>query len=303
MKLTQCVEVYLGHKRACGCEYTTTEKFLRRFVQSVGNLSISKITDHQLDEFLSRTPISNNTWRLYCKYLKGFFVFWFARRQLRHIPKPRLIPGTSKAFYLHVYSRTDIRKLLKTAVACQRFPKCTLGPDTLKTIVLFLYGTGIKMRDAFGLLDSDVDFTNSIIRVRGNLPDENRIIPIGRDVKRLLKRHLRSDERSRFRSGRPLFLTIYGRAVPHSGFYKVFSRLRRIAKVERADKLSQPRVYDLRHTFAVHSIAHWNRRGLELNQLLPLLAAYMGNVNLVGVERYLDLSPCRHKSQLQRLKV
>lgn len=157
------------------------------------------------------------------------------------------------------------------------------------------------MREAAATLDSDIDFANSTVRLRDTV--RRRVIPIGSDVKRLLKRHLRSSERSRFGSGRPLFLTMKGNSVQASGFWKIFRRLRNMAGVERADGPYQPRVYDLRHTFAVHSIAHWNDEGIELEKTLPLLAAYMGNVDLSGVERYLDLSPCSYQSQLERLKV
>ena len=76
-----------------------------------------------------------------------------------------------------------------------------------------------------------------------------------------------------------------------------------MAKVERSDGAYQPRAYDLRHTFAVHSIAHWNRKGVELDKLLPLLAAYLGNLDLLGMQRYVALSPCSFQSQLERLKI
>ena len=301
MNVAQCVQAYLGHKHACGYACIADVKILRRFVLCFGKLKISLIADHHIDEFLSRMTISNNTWQQYSDRLRRFFVFCFIRQRVRRIPKPKMKPGTPRTFYPHVYTRAEIRKLLDAAVTCQRSPHCTLGPETLKTIVLLLYGTGMKMREAVATLDSDVDFANSEVRLRGTF--RRRVIPIGRDVKRLLRRHLESDERTRFGSGRPLFLTMKGTAVQDSGFCKIFRRLRNIAGVERTDGTYQPRVYDLRHTFAVHSIAHWDHKGIELERTLPLLAAYMGNVDLTGVERYLDLSPCRYRSQLGRLKV
>jgi integrase/recombinase XerD len=301
MKITQCVEAYLDQKRAHGYQCAADAKLLRRFARFVGKLNISLVTDRHLDDFLSRAAISGNAWQIYAGHLRRFFTFWFARRHVRHIPKPKLKRGAVRIFYPHIYARAEIRKLLDATAA--RLPRCRLSSETLKTIILLLYGTGIKLPDALALLDTDVDLTNATIQVGRSSTFKSRVIPIGRDVKRLLKRHLDSNERSRFGPGLPLFLTKKGTGVQHSGFWGTFRRLRRIAKVERSDGAYQPRIYDLRHTFAVHSIAHWNRKGVELDTMLPLLAAYLGNLDLLGMQRYVALSPCSFQSQLERLKI
>jgi integrase/recombinase XerD len=301
MKVTQCVEAYLDHRHACGYECTSAAKLLRRFARLDGKLNISLVTGHHLDDFLSRAATSGNAWQSYYGHLRRFFAFWFVRRQVRRIPQPKMKGRTVRIFYPHIYSRTEIRKLLDATAA--RLPRCRLGPETLKTIILLLYGTGIKLPDALALLDTDVDLTNATIQVGRSSAFKSRAIPIGRDVKRLLKRHLHSNERSRFGPGLPLFLTKKGTRVQHSGFWRTFRRLRRVAKVERSHGAFQPRIYDLRHTFAVHSIAHWKRKGVELDKMLPLLAAYLGNLDLLGMQRYVALSPCSYQSQLERLKV
>lgn len=46
-----------------------------------------------------------------------------------------------------------------------------------------------------------------------------------------------------------------------------------------------------------------NRKGVELEKTLPLLAAYLGNLDLLGMQRYVALSPCSFQSQLERLKI
>ncbi len=302
MKVTQCVEAYLDHRHECGYECASAAKLLRRFARFHGKLNISLVADHHLDDFLSRAAAtSGNAWQSYSGHLRRFFAFWFVRRQVKRIPKPKLKGGVVRIFYPHIYARAEIRKLLDATAA--PLPRCRVGRETLKTIILLLYGTGIKFPDALALLDTDVDLTNATIRVGHSSAFKSRVIPIGRDVKRLLKRHLHSNERNRFGPGLPLFLTKKGTGVQHSGFWRTFRRLRRIAKVERSDGGYQPRIYDLRHTFAVHSIVHWNRKGVELDKMLPLLAAYLGNLDFLGMQRYVALSPCSFQSQLERLKI
>ena len=52
-----------------------------------------------------------------------------------------------------------------------------------------------------------------------------------------------------------------------------------------------PRPYDLRHAFAVHRLSRWYRQGVDLHPRLPWLSAYMGHVDIVGTETYLNTTP------------
>ncbi|MGH9733914.1 MAG: tyrosine-type recombinase/integrase [Candidatus Acidiferrales bacterium] len=255
-----------------------------------------------MDEFLSQAP-SNNSWQLYSGSLRRFFLFWFARRKIKHIPEPSLRRRAARTFDPYVFSRTEILKLLDATAACQSGKGCVISSETLRTVILVVYGTGIKPTDALALSDGDVDFTKGTLQVGRTSAFSGRVIPLGRDVKRLLKGHLDSYERSRFGRGLPLFLTKKGKSLKRLTIWKTFRRLHRTANVERSDRPYQPRMYDLRHTFAVHSIAHWKRKGIELEKILTLLAAYMGNLDVLGMQRYAALSPCCYQSQLRRLKI
>ncbi len=75
-----------------------------------------------------------------------------------------------------------------------------------------------------------------------------------------------------------------------------FRNLRRLAGVQRYDGATyQPRMHDLRATFAVHRLTSWLRQGGDLNRLIPALSAYMGQVGLGSSERYLKLTPERFR--------
>lgn len=53
--------------------------------------------------------------------------------------------------------------------------------------------------------------------------------------------------------------------------------IRRMAGIVRDDGARyQPRMHDLRHTFAVHRLTAWIKRGADLNRMVPALSAYMG---------------------------
>ena len=72
-----------------------------------------------------------------------------------------------------------------------------------------------------------------------------------------------------------------------------FCRLRVRAKVlcETGGARQQPRLHDLRHSFAVHRLISWYRDGADVQRLLPKLSTYLGHVHISGTQRYLTLTP------------
>ncbi len=52
-----------------------------------------------------------------------------------------------------------------------------------------------------------------------------------------------------------------------------------------------PRLHDLRHTAAVHRVVAWYRSGRHVQQPMPLLATYLGHVDLRSTQQYLQMTP------------
>jgi integrase len=52
-----------------------------------------------------------------------------------------------------------------------------------------------------------------------------------------------------------------------------------------------PRLHDLRHSFAVHSLTAWYRHGADVQRLLPVLSSYLGHSDLEGTKVYLSMTP------------
>jgi integrase len=52
-----------------------------------------------------------------------------------------------------------------------------------------------------------------------------------------------------------------------------------------------PRLYDLRHTFAVDTLIDWHAAGLDVNRRLPALSSYLGHLNPANTYWYLEAVP------------
>ena len=47
----------------------------------------------------------------------------------------------------------------------------------------------------------------------------------------------------------------------------------------------------MRHAFAVHRLVAWYREGADVQACLPLLATYLGHINISGTQAYLTMTP------------
>lgn len=121
------------------------------------------------------------------------------------------------------------------------------------------------------------------------------------DVRARLERYMRGTKRKK-PDTENLFARKDGSPIQARILGKSFERLRRLAGIRRDDgPVYQPRMHDLRCTFAVHRIAAWFEQGADLNRMLPALAAYIGQVGLGSTERYLSMTPQRFRRQLIKL--
>ena len=70
-----------------------------------------------------------------------------------------------------------------------------------------------------------------------------------------------------------------------------FERIREHAGISRSDKSPfQPRLHDLRHTFAVNRLTSWYRKNQDIQQLLPVLSTYLGHTHLSHTSVYLTMT-------------
>ena len=85
-----------------------------------------------------------------------------------------------------------------------------------------------------------------------------------------------------------MFLTARGRPLSRDWAERVFGRLRAQLGWRQAPL---PRLYDLRHTFAVNTLIRWNRQPGQINRHLLALSAYLGHRHVSDTYWYLSAVP------------
>jgi integrase len=188
----------------------------------------------------------------------------------------------------HIYTENEIRRLLEAALGLP--PIDALYPLTIYTVLGLLFSTGMRDGEALALDIEDVDFTNGVLLIRRTKFRKSRLVPVHATTQEALREYDRR-RRARFpKSGGPaFFVNSLGRRLKYGTLYEVFLQLLRATGI-RAAQGDGPRAHDIRHTFAVRRVQAWYDAGEDVQQMLPLLATYLGHLGFENTSYYLTAS-------------
>ena len=294
MNINELVTQYVTFRRTLGERCKTNESILRSFCRSIGpRTPVAVIGTDTVAAFLVGAGPLTSAWHIRYRALKGFFRFAVSRGHLNEAPLPTVIPKPPPPFVPYIYSRDEIRRLLD---ATPSYRRCRTGiePETLRAILLLLYGAGLRAGEALNLSVADVDLPNAILTVRKTKFFKTRLVPISRHLTGVLTEYARwrSIAHPAVGDDRHLFLSKRGTAIPLVALEDAFQRLREHAQVRRLDGARyQPRLHDLRHAFAVHRLTEWYRQGADVQRLVHHLSVYLGHAHLAATQVYLTMIP------------
>lgn len=294
MRLPDLVAEYVSFKQGIGMCYQSETKLLRSFCRTLGDVTLAEINRLAVEGFLSGVKgNSASVWRLKHTILSGLFRFAINRGYIDSSPLPRTLPKRPERQLPHIYTVDEVHRLIE-ATDLLKTEMSTLQAATFRTLLLVLYGTGLRISEALSLTIADVEVWKSLIVVRDTKFFKTRLVPIGPR----LTGHLRSYLNSRRKLPRPFgedssFLaTRTGNHLSYHRASKVFRRLRMMAGIARRDGARYaPRIHDFRHTFAIHHLEAWYREGLDVQKMLPQLSTYLGHVGIAETQVYLTMTP------------
>ena len=293
MTLHQLIAKYLHYRGALGYRLVRDRQILGAYDHRFELLPLQAISADRVLRFLRPEHICHDTVARRHRALRGFYRYVQARHGALLPSLPDLPNGHTSSFTPYVYSRSELKRLLRaTPEACGN-PLGQVDALMLRTLILLLYGAGLRLGEALALNISDLELEQSLLRVRQSKFYKSRLVPFGEDLTRVLRQYSRHrDRRYPNDPDSPVFRLRNGRRAHHKIIERTFRRLCLLAVVRReGDSRRQPRLHDLRHTAAVHRLIHWYRSGADLQRLLPRLATYLGHRDLSGTQHYLTLTP------------
>jgi integrase/recombinase XerD len=294
MNLHQLIEQYVAFRRALGERCKTQASVLRAFSRSIGpGADVRDVRAEQVSAFLAGSGPFTLTWHHKYSILLCFYRYAVSRGYATSTPLPAVVPRRPPPFVPYIYSQEDLRRLLEATDTCRRH-RGSVEPVTARTIVLLLYGTGLRVSEALGLDRADVDLESCLLTVRQTKFFKTRLVPVSRELGGVLAQYAKQRPAPPLKPGEaiPFFTACRAGRVKRATLECCFRRLCEHASIRRSDGARyQPRLHDLRHTFAVHRLTSWYRQGADVQKLLPQLSVYLGHACLAATQVYLSMTP------------
>ena len=288
MKLNQVVEQYITLKESLGFRFRTEKRILKGFKKALGKLSVGQVSPLAVRTYLDGPGPVTAYWVRKWGTLRGLYRFALARGLAHRCPLPARAPKVEVNFTPYIYSQPELRRLLQ-AITPERTKG--LSPATMRTLLLLLYGAGLRISEALKLEQADVDVKERLLHVRESKFFKSRLVPIGPKLAKVLEdyekgRPVGADSNCRFLRANK------GTPVSCATTERIFRALRLAADVKRTDGARyQPRLHDLRHAMATHCLVSGYHAGADVQSLLVKLSAYLGHVGIAGTQKYLTITP------------
>ena len=293
MMLAEAVDSYVTLKRSLGAVFSAETRILRYFTRALGDIPIDTIDCGAVQDFCRGTGPPTRWWERKHQTLRGFFCYLVTRGHMAASPLSEPGPRIPRSFKPCIYSQDELQRLLD-ATSILEDSRSPLQHTTFRTLLLVLYGAGLRPSEGLRLRCCDVDLDERVLAIWDTKFFKSRLVPIGVALAVALGTYRKAREALPMPAGTrsAFFASRTGGGITLSRLEKVFVRLREHAGVRNPPGARwQPRLHDIRHAFAVHRLVAWYREGADVQACLPLLSTYLGHVNVSGTQAYLTMTP------------
>jgi integrase/recombinase XerD len=282
---------FLQEKHACGYRYHEPTRILRRlddFLVQEGLRSCELPRSIAQKWLAKRTYESPRTHQQRIMVVRQFSRFVCRLGYSAYVPDSTLAPHERSSFTPRILTHEEIRKLLQAVDALEPTARSPLRHLIMPEVFRLLYGCGFRLGEVLNLRARDADLNQGIVTLHQGKFKKDRLVPLALSLVNRLRKYA-----AQFKN-RPLDQIFF--PAPDGGpfclrtVYGLFRKLLLQCGIPHAGRGKGPRIHDLRHTFAVHTLLRWYRNGEDLDAKLPLLATYLGHQHLSGTQCYLHLT-------------
>lgn len=304
--LRQAVQEYLRMRRDLGFKLHEAGKGLLDFVTFMEQHRASVITQVLALAWAQQpSNVQPAHWAQRLSFVRGFAEYRSATDPRTQIPAQGLLPFQPKRARPYLYSDAEIRRLLGAALKMPcRYERGALRPWVYHCLFGLLSVSGLRLGEARNLELHDVDLKAAVLTIRGAKFGKTRLVPLHPSTCKVLAEYLR--RRTRHWGQRPVsshvFVSSEGNRLDGGDIHRTFYALCRQVGLRGASDRHGPRLHDMRHRFATHTLVRWYRSHQDPERKLPLLSAYLGHVHVADTQWYLSGSPELMREAMRRLE-
>jgi len=222
------------------------------------------------------------------------FAQWLHGLDPRHeVPPPDLLPHCSRRQRPFIYSQDQIRRIVEAAA---ELPSQN-GIRSLTYPILFglIAVTGLRVSEALSLGVGDIDLRAGVITVLHGKFGKERLVPVAETTRLRLRDY--ASERDRLLGRRPptFFVSDKGDPLTDCAARYNFAHVCQAIGLREPQRFNRhgrgPRIHDLRHSFAVHTLIGWYRTGQDPDREMIKLITYLGHSTPAHTYWYIEAVP------------
>ncbi len=278
---------YLTMRRALGYKLDKTERLLGQFTTFA--------------EDRGETHVRTETALAWATSPAGADAIWTSRRLAevrlfaRHlrtldprteVPPGDLLPARTRRATPYLYAPQEVADLMR-ATAILRGSHVQA---TYRTLIGLLAATGMRVGEAIALDHDDFDAGSGMVTIRHGKFGKARALPLHPSTVAALADYLRRDDRPRPAGIPTLLVSSRGKRLRYGTVQPIFHKLLHHCAIAPRSAACRPRIHDLRHSFAVSTIAGGYRSG-DPGSRLAILSTYLGHADPGDTYWYLSAAP------------
>lgn len=292
--LSQELDQYLQIRRSLGYKLSTEERILRRFVGFARQSRASHITSELFLRWQKQFGHARqDTWGHRLSVVR-IFARWLHGLDSRHeVPPASLIPYRLRRARPYIYNDDEIQRIIQAA---EKLPSIYgFRGLTYATFFGLVAVTGMRISEAVLLDVGDVDLAASVISIRHGKLGKARYNPISETTKAKLADYLKERCRLLNSQQEAFFLSEAGTRLTDCCVRYNFAQVCQQIGLRSRQCFHRhgrgPRIHDLRHTFAVHTLLNWYRTGKDATREMLKLTTYLGHCDPAHTYWYIEAVP------------
>ena len=292
--LTLRLAHYLAVRRSLGYDLSFSERVLRRFTTFADDEGADHVTINLFLRWKERFGLANNnTWATRLGMVRVFATWLQGIDPRTEVPPAGLISGKLRRSRPYIYTDDQVAAIVTEAGRLRS--AYGLRGWTCSTLFGLIAATGLRVSEAIGLDEQDIDLEEAVLTVRRGKNGKSRFVPMSASAVDRLGAY--RAERNRILGASPsaFFLFESGQRPTDCSARYNFAQV--CQKIDLRDRQMfnkhgrGPRIHDLRHTFAVRTIMDWYRQGLDPDREMIKLSTYLGHAKPEHTYWYIEAVP------------
>jgi integrase len=277
---------YIDQKRSLGFKFNSQNVVLRSFVKFAKECGDRYIRSARVLAWAAQASSPEHR-RTRLLTVRRFALALHAENARHQVPAADALgQARIKRRSPYIYSLEEIERLLRAAATLE--PAGSIRPIMYATLLGLIAVTGIRIAEALALQLDDVTADGLIIRE--SKFRKSRLLPLHMTTRQALDRYLIA-RREAAVGARSLFISVAGKPLHYNTVRNVFLQLLDRTKLRRAHAGRDPRIHDLRHTFAVRSLEQCRHDHNAVARHIVALGTYLGHAHVTDTYWYLQATP------------